>query len=66
MSSDDKGELDRILGGAESDELEDMNLSPQQPGSSQELLGVVRTQHGHAVGNAVGSHLRRVISAQVR
>ena len=66
MSSDDEGELDHILGGAESDELEDMNSSPQRPDGSQELLGVVRTRHGHAVGNAVGSNLHRVISAQVR
>ena len=35
-SSDDEGELDRILGGAESDELEAMNSSSQQPDGSQE------------------------------
>ena len=29
-SSDDEGKLDRILGGAESDELEPMNSSPQE------------------------------------
>ena len=65
MSSDDEGELYSILGGAESDELEDMNSSPQQPDGLQELLGVVRTRHGRTVGKAVGSNLRRVISVQV-
>ena len=34
-SSDDEGELDRVLGGAEWDELEAMNSSPQQPDGSQ-------------------------------
>ena len=37
MSSDDEGELDCIQGGAESDELEAMNSSSQQPDGSQEL-----------------------------
>ena len=41
MSSSDEGELDHILGGAELDKLETMNLSPQQQDCSQELLGVV-------------------------
>ena len=41
MFSDEERELDRILGGAESDKLEDMYMSPQQPDGSQELLGVV-------------------------
>ena len=51
-SSDDEGELDRILGGAESDELEAMNLSPQQPDGSQELLGVVPALIDDAVSTA--------------
>ena len=50
--SDDKSELDRILGGAESDELEAMNSSPQQPDGSQELLGVVPAPTDNAVSTA--------------
>ena len=52
MSSDDKGKLDRILGGAESDELKTMNSSPQQPDGSQELLGVVLAPTDDAVSTA--------------
>ena len=40
-SSVDEGELDHIVGGADSDELEAMNLSSQQPDCLQELLGVI-------------------------
>ena len=39
MSSSDEGETDRILGGADFEELETMNVS--QPEGSQEILGVV-------------------------
>ena len=39
--TDDEGELDRILEGAESDELEAMNAAPQQPDGSHETLGVL-------------------------
>ena len=48
-SSDDEGELDRILGGAESDKLEAINSSPQQPNGSQELLDVVLAPTNDAV-----------------
>ena len=41
MSSSDKDEIDRILGGADFEELETMNVSLQQPEGSQEILGVV-------------------------
>ena len=41
ISSDNEGKIDSILGGAESDELEAMNSSPQQPDCSQQLLGIV-------------------------
>ena len=51
-STDDEGELDRILGGAESDEIEAMNSSPQQPDGSQELLGVVTAPTDNAVSMA--------------
>ena len=52
MSSSDEGELDRILGGAELDKLETMNLSPQQPDCSQELLGVVPAPTDDAISTA--------------
>ena len=52
MSSDDERELDCILGGVESDELEDMNSSSQQPDGSQELLGVVLAPTYNAVSMA--------------
>ena len=48
-SSDDEGELDRVLGGAESNELEAMNLSPQQPDGLQELLGAIPAPTDNAV-----------------
>ena len=38
MTSDDEGELDRILGGVESDQLGAMNSSPQQPNCEEEAL----------------------------
>ena len=41
MSSSDEGEIDRILGRADFEELETMNVSPQQPEGSQDILGVV-------------------------
>ena len=40
-SSSDEGEIDCILGGADLEELETMNVSPSQPEGSQEILGVV-------------------------
>ena len=49
MSSSDEGKLDRILGRAELDELESMNISPQQPDCSQELLGVVAAPTDDAI-----------------
>ena len=52
ISSDNEGELDRILGGAESDELEAMNSSPQRPNCSQELLGLVLAPTDNAVSTA--------------
>ena len=41
MSSSVEGEIDRILGGADFEELETMNVSPQEPEGSQDILGVV-------------------------
>ena len=52
ISSYDEGELDHIPGGAKSDELGAMNSSPQQPDSSQELLGVVPALTDDAVSTA--------------
>ena len=51
-STDNEGELNRILGEAESDELEAMNSSPQQPDGSQELLGDVPAPADDAVSTA--------------
>ena len=56
MSSSDEGELDRILGGAELDELENMNLSPQRTNCSRELLGVVLTPTDDAISMAGLAH----------
>ena len=52
MSSSDEGELDPILGGAELEELETMNLSSQQPDCSQELLGVIPAPTNDAISTA--------------
>ena len=52
MTSSDEGELDSILGGVEYEELEAMNLSPQQPDGSQELLGVVPAPTDDAISKA--------------
>ena len=48
-STDDEGELDHILGGAESDDVEAMNSSPQQLDGSQGLLSVVPAPTDDAV-----------------
>ena len=48
ISSDDEGEIDRILGRAEY-EFEAMNSSHQRPDCSQELLGVVLAPTDDAV-----------------
>ena len=52
MSSSDEGELDRILGGAELDKTETMNLSPQQSACSQQLLGVAPAPTDDAISTA--------------
>ena len=51
-STDDERELDRILGGVESDELEARNSSPQQPDGSLELFGFVPARTDDAVSTA--------------
>ena len=51
-TSSSDGEIDRILDGADLDELETMNLSPQQPDCSQELLGVVPAPTDDATSTA--------------
>ena len=49
---DNEDELDHILGGADSDELEAMSSSPQQLDCSQELLGIVPAPTEDAVSTA--------------
>ena len=41
MSCSDEGEIDRILGRADFEELQTMNVSPQQPEGSQDIVGAV-------------------------
>ena len=55
MPSSDEGEIDGILGGADFEELETMNVSPPQPEGSQEILGVVPALTNDVV-NTAGWH----------